>query len=334
MHCILISWAIFLGLTATPELLTDPPWNGPKKWEHGVPTAIATAVPADGKGALKISPVAHMAQRIKDQEDTNTLTFTVVIAEFRDSAIGELGLNEFFRAPLAGNELMQEEIAGNALTKLSQQFTNVILDLSPLEVYAGKCSSKEADRILNLLRTGSNVDVLSCPKATTLAGREATVSVEDRLTIATGAEDSPAGLSKAPSGQLTRLWAALNDGSMQLEVTGSSMRFQGYASPKRQMKFEGKKVWLPEPMLQLTTVGIRTELHRDEILLLGTPVREQNVQTVDKVPWLSGIPLLGERIFTTHRTHTNQIRQLFIIRAAQPNVPGAIEPPKNQGGEE
>jgi type II secretory pathway component GspD/PulD (secretin) len=52
-------------------------------------------------------------------------------------------------------------------------------------------------------------------------------------------------------------------------------------------------------------------------LLIGSTIDQRVIQMVDRVPYLSEIPIAG-RLFIKRSLHTNQLRQvLFLLRAPE-----------------
>ena len=266
---------------------------------------------------VKLETVQHEAARaLCEPVEKKAVTFEVIVVDVPEQAIGTVGLSNLFETALPTTELMSNAIAKSPVTLLSLKHTNVFLDGTPLQFYAARCNHTEADQLLALFRQTPGVDVLTAPKVSTLVGREAVVAVENKLTILTGIAPGTNTLMTTPlmTGLNIGLWAALCGTNLQLKASAQSVRFHGYADPPKKLKVAGKPVNWPEPLVQLTVVGIRAEISTNDVLLLGTEMRQNIFETVEKWPWLGDIPLLGEEVFTKRQMQTNQVRQVYLVR--------------------
>ena len=96
----------------------------------------------------------------------------------------------------------------------------------------------------------------------------------------------------------------LTNNSLGLEVSSRMEEFGGY---------EGGGKAGGRANFDVTVVGSRTKMGRDEVLMIGSPMRMRVTRWRDAVPYLSDIPTLG-RLFTKSGSNTNFYRVVMIAR--------------------
>lgn len=278
------------------------------------PASPAAAAPVKAATNAPIRPALHLGPEAAPiEEGKGGYKFEVVIAQIPEANLGQAGLSGFFASAAPANDMMEAARARSEVVQFAH-LTNVIVKASTNECYAGTAAAVDAQALLKKLKTMTGVDVLTAPRVSTRAGRKAAVMVQDSQTVAMSFVPNTNGSFHVIAfGQNTLLRAAPSGNRTRLEAAVTLDEFGGYVRPAKQVRHMGEKKVLPEPIFGLATAGIRTELGTNEVLILGTGVREQRVEITERIPWLGALPVLGDRIFTRHRVQTNRVRQVIFV---------------------
>lgn len=176
-----------------------------------------------------------------------------------------------------------------------------------------------------------NADVLSAPKLTTRAGRQAQISVVEPRKVAVGPDEQPAtgtnsaavvyGTVEVPVGTRVDLLPRFESGRHRLRVVGTYTEFLGYEKadkprPMGLVRDPGTGVpvkGVPAlPRVRVRSAVADAECLPGETIVVRGPVGARVVQFRDKVPVLGSLPLAG-RLFRREGTQTNLTRVYLFI---------------------
>ena len=174
--------------------------------------------------------------------------------------------------------------------------------------------------LLKRFEETAGVDLLSAPGITTLAGRQAQVSVVDVRTLAVGPRNVPAtngepatvvyDTVEVPVGTMVDLIPRLESGRHHITVRGQYTEFMGYDAPP---KTKGAAKSVPAlPRLRVRNALAEAQCAPGETIVLRGPVGTQVVRWKDRVPVLGSIPVAG-RLFRKEGVQTNLTRVYLFI---------------------
>ena len=259
---------------------------------------------------IQFQPAPFLTEYPSGADDTNTVVqWEIILAQFKVDDTERHGLSALFKTAGQKNAVITDEIERSELVGIARANSNVVLNLAS-GAYAARCTFAESTNLFDYLTKSHGVDVLSQPKVTTRGTNSALMQVANNITIVIDDPNKP-----DPSAILTtnitvgssaslRLLGRTND-KIAIEASARLDEFHGYDDTHR------KKI--ARPNLAISTMGTRAELNTNEVILLGGPIQMHVVKMVDRVPYLSEIPLVG-RIFTKQHVHTNFVRTLVIVR--------------------
>ncbi len=174
--------------------------------------------------------------------------------------------------------------------------------------------------LLKRFEETAGIDLLSAPGITTLAGRQAQVSVVDVRKLAVGPRNVPATNGEpaqvvydtvdVPVGTTVDLIPRLESGRHHITVRGQYTEFMGYDAPP---KAKGAAKSVPAlPRLRVRNALAEVQCDPGETLVLRGPVGTQVVRWKDQVPVLGSIPVAG-RLFRKEGVQTNLTRVYLFI---------------------
>jgi type II secretory pathway component GspD/PulD (secretin) len=259
---------------------------------------------------IQFQPAPFLTEYPSGADDTNTIVqWEIILAQFKVDDTERHGLSGVFKIAGQKNAVITDEIERSELVGIARANSNVVLNLAS-GAYAARCTFAESTNLFDYLTKSHGVDVLSQPKVTTRGTNSALMQVANNITIVIDDPNKP-----DPSAILTtnitvgssaslRLLGRTND-RIAIEASARLDEFHGYDDTHRKKN--------ARPNLAVSTMGTRAELNTNEVILLGGPIQMHVLKTVDRVPYLSEIPLVG-RIFTKQHVHTNFVRTLVIVR--------------------
>lgn len=233
--------------------------------------------------------------------ETNERTWVVKLTSIPTHGFEGVGLKSLVTTAGSKNELIAEIFARSPYHELAKGHTNVTLNARG-GVFAAACSMAEVTNLIARLEATAGIDILTPLPIKTSGTNRTEFFINENLPVEMERKGDdwvtvnfPVGprvyLRAEPVGEKTRVEAAL-----QMES------FHGHAKgPKN-----------PSPVLDLSVIGSRVDLEKGEALLMAGPVERSVVQIVDRVPTLSGIPVLG-KLFTKRKSQTNEFRYVVII---------------------
>jgi type II secretory pathway component GspD/PulD (secretin) len=276
------------------------------------PMLAAAAAPMPP--AIQLLPAPYVEQFEPDSRTTNTIMqWEAILVEFKVADTERHGLVKFFENVGEKNQIIEKQNAASPLTQLARVHTNVVLQTAS-GAYAARTTLDESKDFLQYLQGSSGVDTLSRPKAITTGTNEAMMQIGNSLTVVLGggkSSDSATILTtNVTLGPTVSLQLhARNDQGIVIEAAARIEGFHGYQSPEKKT---------PHPAFSLSTMGTRTQLNTNEVLILGGPIQMNVVKTSERVAYISDIPAIG-RLFTETHVHTNFVRTLVIIRPTLKN---------------
>lgn len=164
----------------------------------------------------------------------------------------------------------------------------------------GKLSVRQLDVVLDFLEQSGNSKLVSNPRITTLENHEAVMKIETIIPIQTinrfteGAatsdivtfEDEEVGLSLTVTPRINEA------GTITLDVYSVIEDIIGFNGPPDNQK----------PITSSRSVQTRITVKEGETIVLGGLLKESDIETVQRVPLLGRIPILGKLLFTNKST--------------------------------
>jgi type II secretory pathway component GspD/PulD (secretin) len=174
--------------------------------------------------------------------------------------------------------------------------------------------------LLKRFEETAGIDLLSAPGITTLAGRQAEVSVVDVRKLAVGPRNVPATNGEpatvvydtvdVPVGTTVDLIPRFESGRHHITVRGQYTEFMGYDAPP---KTKGAAKSVPAlPRLRVRNALAEAQCAPGETIVLRGPVGTQVVRWKDRVPVLGSIPVAG-RLFRKEGVQTNLTRVYLFV---------------------
>ncbi len=175
----------------------------------------------------------------------------------------------------------------------------------------GKLSVAEVSLVLNMLEQNGNSRLISDPRITTLENHEAEFKFSTIIPIQTinrfteGAatsdivtfEDEEVGIS-------LRVLPRINeDGKVTLQVMPKVEDIIGYTGPKDNQK----------PITASRSITTRITVKDGETVALGGLLKESESETIQRVPILGHIPILGKLLFTSKSTEKSTSDLVILI---------------------
>ena len=278
------------------------------------PAPVLAVVPAPKPPTVQLLPAPYLEEFASDSQTTNTIIqWEAILVEFKVSDTERHGLTKFFENVGEKNPVIEKQNANSPLTQLARAHTNVVLQ-TVSGAYAARTTLDESKDFLQYLQGSSGVDTLSQPKAITKGTQEAMMQMGNTITVVLGSPkpSDPASFltTNASLGSTVSLQLhARNDQGVVIEAAARIEGFHGYQSPEKET---------PHPVFSISTMGTKTQLSTNEVLILGGPIQMNVVKTTDRVAYLSDIPALG-RLFTETHVYTNFVRTLVIVRPTLKN---------------
>ena len=175
----------------------------------------------------------------------------------------------------------------------------------------GKLSVAEVNWILNMLEKDGNSRLISDPRITTLENHEAEFRFETIIPIQTinrfteGAatsdivtyEDQEVGIS-------LKVLARINeDGKVTMDVEPTVEDILGYTGPTDNQK----------PITASRSIRTRVTVNDGETVALGGLLKENEIESVQRVPLLGHIPLIGRLLFSSKSVEKKSTDLLILI---------------------
>lgn len=161
--------------------------------------------------------------------------------------------------------------------------------------------------LIEQLKTYPDIEILSTPKVTTLSDRPAQITVAEMKNIVVGQSNSAAGpitlttqLATGPSVDLLVVADPQQPTLMRVTVAGQVVEFLGY-----------EEAPTPKPLIRTNAAQGIARLRDGQTVVLQLPAITNTVHMVDRVPYLSDIPLVGNLF--TKRSSGSVVRQRLVL---------------------
>jgi hypothetical protein len=264
------------------------------------------APPSPPPPQFAIRPATEVTkEEMRSEEAVRKSAWRIQIAQFRSSAIEQLGLTQLFDLPLRTNGGTAEAITNSPTFKLAQAETNVNLSIRT-GAHEGLCSDQTASNMVQTFTVTAGVDLLTFPSLILDGTNQGRATTQSQMTIATGISTSGnpffTNLGIGEKWDLRVIGRKSN--AAVIEVAGQFEQFQGYSTNKG-------------PLLDLQVLAATIELGANEVLLFGSKEQRQVRQIEERVPYISDIPTFG-RLFIKRHSETNCVRYVVIIRQSAP----------------
>lgn len=172
----------------------------------------------------------------------------------------------------------------------------------------GYFAGSELKAMINALATDSDVNILSTPSLVTLDNEEASMLVGENIPLTTGQYTPSTGtgvstpfqtIQRQDVGIKLKVLPQINEGdAVKLKVT------QEVSSVKKESD---------SPTLQKREIETSVVVDDGKVLVLGGLIKDDINETVDKVPLLSDIPLLGY-LFQSNSTTVRKTNLMVFLR--------------------
>ncbi len=175
----------------------------------------------------------------------------------------------------------------------------------------GKLSVTELSLVLNALNQDGNSRLVSDPRITTLENHEAEFKFETVIPIQTvnrfteGAatsdivtfEDKEVGISLKVTPRINE------NGQITMDVAPKVEDIIGYAGPTDNQK----------PITASRSIQTRVTVADGETVALGGLIKENNIETIQRVPLLGHIPIIGRLLFSNKKVEKTSTDLLILI---------------------
>ncbi|MCS6860404.1 MAG: hypothetical protein NZT92_08815, partial [Abditibacteriales bacterium] len=163
--------------------------------------------------------------------------------------------------------------------------------------------------LMRALATNTNVRVISRPQVTTLDNVPATISIGQQFPYVSGIVDTTTG---------SRAEVEFADIAIRLDVTPHVSGVQGLIQMDIvQTVNELVQIVTPSPGQQAPVIGTReattsVQVQSGQTIVLGGIIRDSDSRTINKVPFLGDLPLIGGLFRSTDKTRTRTELMIFI----------------------
>lgn len=166
--------------------------------------------------------------------------------------------------------------------------------------------------VLSALRNQTGVDILSTPQIMVLDNQKATIEIGQDVPVQTGSYTTPTG-GGTPAGPTPFNTTDYKKVTLKLDVTpqinlGSSVRLQ--------LELKNDTLQNPQnpgitPLINTSSIKNAVIINSDDVLVLGGLMSNVHNESVNKVPILSSVPVLG-KLFT-QKGANEQKRNLMVF---------------------
>lgn len=163
--------------------------------------------------------------------------------------------------------------------------------------------------LMRALATNTNVRVISRPQVTTLDNVPATISIGQQFPYVSGIVDTTTG---------SRAEVEFADIAIRLDVTPHVSGVQGLIQMDIvQTVNELVQIVTPSPGQQAPVIGTReattsVQVESGQTIVLGGIIRDSDSRTINKVPVLGDLPLIGGLFRSTDKTRNRTELMIFI----------------------
>ncbi len=258
---------------------------------------------------LQARPLIEQLIAELDQR-TPQVFIEVLIADVTLTKQTQLSLEYAIEALIRGDSLAGTQTFGGGALNPSDPFhgTGIGTGTSGFR-FSVITESERFQALMRALATNTNVRVISRPQVTTLDNVPATISIGQQFPYVSGIVDTTTG---------SRAEVEFADIAIRLDVTPHVSGLQGLIQMDIvQTVNELVQIVTPSPGQQAPVIGTReattsVQVQSGQTIVLGGIIRDSDSRTVNKVPLLGDLPLLGGLFRSTDKTRSRTELMIFI----------------------
>lgn len=224
---------------------------------------------------------------IMEMNMTDTNSWGTGFYQYSDSGFGRGGFNSGVRVADIINPLPTGDSQPMILPFLTQGSVNVT---DPLTKNVTKVPSLVA--FFQLLTTNKKTNILSTPKILGLDNQEAEIEVGDKVVTGVTQTTTAAGTTSAPNYENATIklkikpFISPKSNSIRMEVSQEIKQPNNNLNPPKALQ---------DSALSLSTRNIKTQIvvSNGDTAVLGGLIKETEIETINKVPLLGDLPILG-----------------------------------------
>lgn len=265
------------------------------------------------------------------QNTARQVMLKVFLCEVPEAGAGDFGLDWLFGQAPTNNPSVVSQVSRSQLGSTNRlQGDQLRVDRLSIGGQSAVLSAGQFKALKERMENRVGLDLLSAPTVLTLENREAEVSVQETRSLVTGFERvEPNGTDKGsvryltdavPVGPTVRLLALAQGDDWKVRVQAALTEFVGYDQPAvtnrasaANSKDVGPEAAVPLPRLRVRETEATTVARPGETIALRGPLAEEMVRTVDKVPVVGDMPLIG-RFFRTESSWTRRKRLYVFVQ--------------------
>ncbi len=242
------------------------------------------------------------------------------------------------RVDVMGNRATGGFTTGNRFIKDVVGTDSAAVNDSVLSI-AGILTNPELGLVIHALEQKGHADLLSSPKVTTQTGQEATIKVVTEYIYPTAYEVTPV-TGETDQNTSVIIGGIVEPQDFQMREVGVILTVQPDVSPEGQMitlnmtpevvtepdwKNYGttytdqqgnvQQLNMEQPFFHTRLVQTSISIYNGATVVMGGMITERREDTIDKIPFLGDIPLIGT--FFTSKTSQSQKRNLLIFVTAR-----------------
>ena len=300
----------------------------------GTPSQQEPAVFYNSSGGVLMvrARTEHLAGIEKTLQNTaRQVMLKVFLCEVPEAGAGDFGLDWLFGQAPTNNPVVVSQVSRSQLGSTNRlQGDQLRVDRLSIGGQSAVLSAEQFKALKERMANRAGLDLLSAPTVLTLENREAEVSVQETRSLVTGLERvEPKGTEKGsvryltdavPVGPTVRLLALAQGDDWKVRVQAALTEFVGYDQPAvtnrdsaANSKDAGPEATVPLPRLRVRETEATTVARPGETIALRGPLAEEMVRTVDKVPVVGDMPLIG-RFFRTESSWTRRKRLYVFVQ--------------------
>ena len=260
------------------------------------------------------SVVSEMVALIEElDKEERMISIHVKIIETKIDSESKLGISwpTAVNASLGAGTL--SDLSTDGTTTESTQLDNVAASWNPNtgKSFWGTLTAEQVDAVLNMLETSGNSKLVSDPHLTTLENHEAVIKIETIIPIPTvnrfteGAAtqdiltfvDEEVGISLVVTPRINE------NGKITLDVEQKVEDIIGFSGTVESQK----------PITSSRSIKTRITVENGQTAALGGLLKEDLIETEQKVPLLGSIPLLGKWLFTSKSSDKSTSDLIILI---------------------
>jgi len=243
----------------------------------------------------------------------------VIIAEATLDVQQKLGFQFDARgvATLPGHKFNQSGSSSFPLGTAGSTSANIATPINPGAQYGLQALSGRFNALVQALATDNKVKIIATPKVFTSNNQQATINITTNVPIirslstnvlgaSTNYEELPVGIELFVTPRITQ------DGIVSIDVLASQTDLVGFDTIQTGVDASGRSQSVQAPRTTERSTDTSVSVKDGEIVVLGGLMREGQTRTVNKVPLLGDIPLLGH-LFRSTTTRTDKTELMIFL---------------------